>query len=63
MIKIFVPTKIADHRYDICKSCDKLTFIKTCSVCKCFMPLKTKLDNVACPLKKWGSANNTWGGK
>lgn len=59
----FVPKDIAKQRYDTCKKCDKLTFIKTCSVCYCFMPLKTKLDGQNCPLWKWGSPNNTWGGR
>lgn len=63
MIKIFVPSKISEARWDKCKKCDQLSSLNFCKKCGCFMPLKTKLDNVACPLKKWGSANNTWGGK
>ena len=37
-------------RYDICKKCPKFNkFWKTCKLCGCFMPLKTKLRWVECP--------------
>ena len=42
------------RRYDICKSCDQ--FIQRtaqCKQCGCFMRLKTKLIDAACPLGKW----------
>ena len=44
----------AKMRYVICKSCEKFndTF-KTCSLCGCFMPLKTQLGRSKCPENKW----------
>ena len=45
----------ANLRYDICRGCENLTFIKTCSQCGCFMKIKTKLRFAACPLNKWTS--------
>ncbi len=43
-----------NDRYKICKSCDKFNnTLKTCTVCHCFMPVKTKLNWAECPLKKW----------
>lgn len=50
----------AKRRYEICKSCDQFRKItKTCMMCNCIMPAKTKLQNSNCPIGKWG--NNTWG--
>jgi hypothetical protein len=62
-IKIFVPKDIADARYETCKSCDRFSALKFCKECGCFMPAKTKLFQVDCPLKKWGSPMTSWGGK
>ena len=37
-------------RYEICKKCPQFNkFWKTCKLCGCFMPLKTKLRWVECP--------------
>ena len=42
------------ERMAICKQCDKFNnTLKLCEICKCFMPVKTRLDNVSCPLEKW----------
>lgn len=41
-----------EHRMNICRSCDKLK-MAFCSECGCFMPIKTRLKNAECPLKKW----------
>lgn len=45
--------ELQESRYEICKSCDSLTILKTCKECGCIMPLKVKLTNVTCPLGKW----------
>lgn len=48
--------------YDICKSCEYFRkMMKTCKICNCFMPLKTKLKNAKCPKGKWGTVQNVWG--
>ena len=37
-------------RYEICKKCPNFNkFWKTCKLCGCFMPLKTKIRWVECP--------------
>lgn len=50
---IFVDSTLQAQRYEICKTCDSLTLLKTCKECGCIMPLKTKLSNAVCPLDKW----------
>ena len=43
-----------NERYKICKICDQFNnTLKTCQICHCFMPIKTKLPQAECPLKKW----------
>lgn len=42
------------QRITLCKECSNLTIIKTCSVCKCFMPAKVRLKGASCPIGKWG---------
>lgn len=47
--------EMADKRYEICKKCEKFkTHLKLCGICKCFMPVKTKLRGTSCPIGKWG---------
>jgi len=47
--------EMADQRYEICKKCEKFkTHLKLCGICKCFMPVKTKLRGTSCPIGKWG---------
>jgi|DEB0MinimDraft_10_1074344.scaffolds.fasta_scaffold28881_3 hypothetical protein len=49
------------RRYSICKKCPHLrAWTKTCEKCNCFMPVKTKIQEVSCPIGKWG--RNSWGG-
>jgi hypothetical protein len=51
----FVPANIRTERYDQCKQCPMfLNQTKRCSVCGCFMPLKTKLTKAECPVGLWG---------
>jgi hypothetical protein len=50
----YADLEIADKRLNICKSCDHLSREDmVCKKCWCFMPEKTKLLNVVCPLGKW----------
>jgi len=58
-IKIATNEKSSD-RMEICKKCDKLSKLKFCKACGCFMPLKTRLENASCPLDKWGNIFNSW---
>lgn len=41
------------ERMKICKSCEKLNSLNFCTMCNCFMPIKTRLKRSHCPLKKW----------
>ena len=40
-------------RLAICNDCEKLSSLKFCTECHCYMPLKTKFAVFSCPLKKW----------
>jgi hypothetical protein len=42
------------ERYSICLACEHFNqTTKQCSVCKCFMKLKVKLVESACPIGRW----------
>jgi len=47
------PRSIAAERLSICEGCDHYTAAKTCDLCQCFMPAKTVMANVKCPIDKW----------
>jgi hypothetical protein len=42
------------ERVDFCKNCEYITSMRTCSKCGCFMPAKTLLPFMKCPIDKWG---------
>lgn len=45
---------LAEKRLAICKACPELIKLTTqCKKCGCFMALKTKLQEAACPIGKW----------
>ena len=43
----------SEERMDICRSCEYLTPIKVCMKCGCIIPIKVKIANSECPIKKW----------
>ena len=47
------PRSVASQRMGVCESCDHFTKSKTCEICQCYMPLKTTMSNMKCPLDKW----------
>lgn len=50
----YVSEEISSKRMEICNSCPELLQVtKQCKKCMCFMLLKTKVNNVFCPLEKW----------
>ena len=54
--KRYHPSRIVEtskNRMAICNGCDHLNGIKTCSLCKCFMPAKVAIPFAACPDGKW----------
>jgi hypothetical protein len=54
----FAPRAVADDRMKICEACDRCTAKKTCEICQCFMPLKTTMANMRCPIDKWNEYKN-----
>ena len=48
-----VEDSIKEQRMKICKSCENLTKVQTCTKCGCFMPLKTWFKTFSCPNGKW----------
>ena len=48
------PRSVHNERMEICKGCDRFDANKqTCELCGCFMPIKTCLANMRCPLDLW----------
>ena len=50
---MFSSKEQAKKRYEICKSCEDFSPIKTCKKCGCFMPAKVRIANASCPVRKW----------
>ena len=52
-----------NKRMDICKKCDKFNTSNKgygrCEVCGCFMVIKTKFAQLACPIAKWGKKEDS----
>ena len=45
-----------DRRVRICQKCEKNYWIKKmlwCSICKCYIPAKARVENEKCPIEKW----------
>ena len=56
MNSFFVTDAIYKERIAICKSCDKyIKLLGNCSICKCFMKIKSRIANQECAdnPKKW----------
>jgi len=52
-----VSEEIQQTRIDICNSCEKLHSTNFCTLCGCYMPVKTFLSNAKCPMDKWKSVD------
>jgi len=50
---VFVDEETKTARYNICQSCEFFTVFKTCSQCKCVMPIKVRFLSASCPVDKW----------
>jgi len=46
------PEHFAQVRIKICRECEHYIML-VCKQCGCFMPAKTRIKGVECPLKKW----------
>ena len=47
------PRRVSMLRMEVCEGCDRYTEKKTCEICQCYMPLKTTMANMKCPIDKW----------
>ncbi len=48
------PRSVHNDRMAICESCDRYREdSQTCEICRCYMPLKTTMANMKCPIDKW----------
>jgi len=48
------PRRVSMLRMEVCESCDRYNSeARTCQICGCFMPLKTTMANMECPIQKW----------
>ena len=46
--------EVAEKRFSICKGCPELIKLThQCKKCRCFMSVKSKLQNATCPIGKW----------
>jgi hypothetical protein len=52
-LRFWATKEQAQERYAVCATCEKLTKIKTCELCGCFVIGKTKLAREKCPEGKW----------
>lgn len=48
-----VTDEIRKNRMETCLSCDKLFENVKCTMCNCFMPIKTWTLDAECPIGKW----------
>jgi hypothetical protein len=46
--------ELAEERMKVCRECDHFRkMIINCEICGCFLPGKTKLLEMRCPIDKW----------
>ena len=54
MNKFFVPNEIYEDRMAICKGCVYYSsLLGNCTICKCFMKIKSRISSQSCPQKFW----------
>ena len=54
MNKFFVPNEIYEDRMAICKACVYYSsLLGNCTICKCFMKIKSRISSQSCPQKFW----------
>ena len=47
-------SQLTEERIKVCEECPEFRrMLRQCSVCNCFMDLKTKFLLAACPIDKW----------
>lgn len=49
-----VPRAVAEERMEVCRNCNYFkTKSQVCELCGCYLPLKTSMVSMKCPLDKW----------
>ena len=57
MNKFFATNKVYEDRMVICKACVYYSSILgNCTVCKCFMKIKSRIASQSCPQNFWGKS-------
>ena len=44
---------VAEYRISVCGTCPNFTKKRRCTLCGCFMDIKTKIGSMTCPDDKW----------
>ncbi len=55
-LAIGIKYEFTDDRIRACQKCEKNYWIKRtlwCSICKCYIPAKARVEDEKCPLDKW----------
>jgi len=51
---ILTEAELAAERMKVCEACPSFKKLaRQCSLCGCFLDLKTKLIDASCPVEKW----------
>jgi len=52
---ITVDDEVHKKRVDVCMTCENYSnnIGQYCKICRCYVPVKTKLKNTTCPINKW----------
>lgn len=56
--QMFADPAVIEQRMSLCRSCVELNSYDFCRSCWCYMPVKTRLAVVSCPLGKWPAESN-----
>ncbi len=59
-MKVLIARKdLAQERYNVCKTCPAFKpVVRVCNRCNCFMPVKVKFAQAACPAGRWPALGN-----
>jgi hypothetical protein len=48
------PRDVSRQRLEICEGCERFQEkSRICDLCGCYMPLKTTMSNMKCPIDRW----------
>jgi hypothetical protein len=58
---LFFDKVLQKERMNTCKQCQFYRKIPMqCSICKCIMPIKTRIAEESCPIQKWIPKSHLW---